>query len=43
MTPDERDEAVALYVAGTTQDRLCDRYDRDIRTIQRLLRRRRKE
>lgn len=40
MTPTERDEAVRLFLAGTTQDRLCDRYDRDIRTVQNLLRRR---
>lgn len=40
MTPDERDEAVALYVAGTTQDRLCEIFDRERTTVSRLMKRR---
>lgn len=37
MTPPERDECVRLFLAGTTKDALAERYDRDVRTIQRLL------
>lgn len=41
MTPAERDECVRLYAAGgITQDRLAEMFDRELNTIQRLIRRR---
>lgn len=40
MTPTERDECIALYLTGTTLDRLADIFDRERHTIERLVRRR---
>lgn len=40
MTEAERDECVALYLAGTTLDRLAEIFDRERHTISRLVRRR---
>lgn len=41
MTPAERDECVRLYRLTLTREQLADVYGRDLRTIDRLLARRR--
>lgn len=38
MTEAERDEAVQLYLAGSTVDDLCDKFDRSDAAIKNLLR-----
>ena len=40
MTPDERDECIQLYRDGSTRNYLAALYDRDLRTVERLITRR---
>jgi IS30 family transposase len=41
MTPAERDDCVRLYRDGATIDQLAEQFDRDHRTVARLVARRR--